>query len=68
MTYTPLPTIPGYTWRSLNPADVHALIRFELACSRLDGATNLASEAEWAKGWTLPLVQTQSGIWSPSAR
>ena len=49
MNFSPLPTIPAYTWRSLNPADVPALLRFELACSRLDGATKLSSEADWAE-------------------
>ncbi len=49
MNFSPLPTIPAYTWRSLNPTDVPALIRFELACSRLDGATNLIGEADWAE-------------------
>jgi len=49
MQHDLLPTIPGYSWRALNSADIPALIRFELDCSRLDGATNLIGEAEWAE-------------------
>ena len=49
VNFSPLPTIPGYTWRALTPADIPALICFELACSRVDGATNLTGEAEWVE-------------------
>ncbi len=49
MPHNPLPTISGYTWRTLIPADAPALCHFELACSRLDGATNLIGEAEWVE-------------------
>lgn len=41
-------TILGYSWRTLTPADAPALARFEQKCARLDGATNLTGEAEWA--------------------
>ena len=49
MTNKSLPTIPGYSWQSLAPTDYPILNRFELDCSRLDGATNLTSEAGWTE-------------------
>lgn len=47
VTFDRLPTIPNHTWRSLAPDDAPALVRLEQACSRLDGASHLAGEAEW---------------------
>jgi len=42
-----LPTLPGSTWRPIRPADASALAQFEIDCARLDGATNVRTEADW---------------------
>jgi len=42
-----LPTIKGFTWRGIGPTDGPMLEKFEEACSRLDGATNLKTSDEW---------------------
>jgi ribosomal protein S18 acetylase RimI-like enzyme len=42
-----LPEIPGYRWRPLAESDEQALLAFEAACSKVDGATKLRSLSEW---------------------
>lgn len=42
-----LPPIPGYVWRPMRLGDATALHHFEIACSKLDGATHLMSQADW---------------------
>ncbi len=42
-----LPEIPGTTWRPLAESDEQALLAFEAACARVDGATKLRSLSEW---------------------
>ncbi len=49
MTCNSLPTIPNHSWQPLFPTDFAALNCFERDCARLDGATNLTSEADWAE-------------------
>ncbi|MCJ7716481.1 MAG: GNAT family N-acetyltransferase [Anaerolineales bacterium] len=41
------PPIMGFTLREFNSSDTHTLQQFELACSSLDGKTNLTSLEDW---------------------
>lgn len=43
-----LPIIKGYTWRGIEPTDGPLLEKFEEACAKLDGATNLQTTDEWS--------------------
>ncbi|RME84429.1 MAG: GNAT family N-acetyltransferase [Caldilineae bacterium] len=42
-----LPSVPGHTWRVLEPADARALRQLQEACTAWDGATYLLSQDEW---------------------